>query len=188
MRLRRDSYRHLFAAQVIALIGTDMMTVALGLLAYKIAGDRAGAVLGTALAIEMVATSPSLPWSEVSPISCPPRLSGLNGHRTRRRGAGAAFRRSGLAGVPADLRAAVGVRGLHADVPGHHPRRASGRGPVLDLAPKTARLVDDIGGDHEVALDNLNVGDKLRVRPGENVPVDGIVLEGRSSLDESLVS
>jgi len=49
------TYRHLFAAQVIALIGTGMMTVALGLLAFKIAGDEAGAVLGTALAIKMIA-------------------------------------------------------------------------------------------------------------------------------------
>ena len=59
---------------------------------------------------------------------------------------------------------------------------------LLDLAPKTARLVDDNGADHEVALDSLNVGDKLRVRPGEKVPVDGIIIEGRSSLDESLVT
>ncbi len=49
------TYRHLFAAQVIALVGTGLMTVALGLLAYQLAGDRAGAVLGTALAIKMVA-------------------------------------------------------------------------------------------------------------------------------------
>src|ERR1700736_29078 len=48
-------YRHLSAAQVIALIGTGMMTVALGLLAFKIAGDKGGAVLGTALAIKMIA-------------------------------------------------------------------------------------------------------------------------------------
>ncbi len=53
--LANRTYRHLFAAQVIALIGTGMMTVALGLLAFKIAGDRAGAVLGTALAIKMIA-------------------------------------------------------------------------------------------------------------------------------------
>ena len=49
------TYRHLFAAQVIALVGTALATVALGLLAYDLAGDRAGAVLGTALAIKMVA-------------------------------------------------------------------------------------------------------------------------------------
>ena len=53
--LANRTYRHLFAAQVIALIGTGLMTVALGLLAYKIAGEKAGAVLGTALAIKMVA-------------------------------------------------------------------------------------------------------------------------------------
>ncbi len=53
--LSNRTYRHLFAAQVIALIGTGLMTVALGLLAFKIAGDQAGAVLGTALAIKMLA-------------------------------------------------------------------------------------------------------------------------------------
>jgi Cu+-exporting ATPase len=59
---------------------------------------------------------------------------------------------------------------------------------LLDLAPKTARLIDAGGEDHEVALESLNVGDKLRVRPGEKVPVDGIMVEGRSSIDESLVT
>ena len=53
--LANRTYRHLFAAQVIALIGTGLMTVALGLLAFKIAGEKAGAVLGTALAIKMIA-------------------------------------------------------------------------------------------------------------------------------------
>ena len=53
--LANGTYRHLFSAQVIALIGTGMMTVALGLLAFNISGDKAGAVLGTALAIKMVA-------------------------------------------------------------------------------------------------------------------------------------
>src|SRR5258708_34752075 len=53
--LANRTYRHLFAAQVIALIGTGMMTVALGLLAFKITSDKAGAVLGTALAIKMIA-------------------------------------------------------------------------------------------------------------------------------------
>ncbi len=59
---------------------------------------------------------------------------------------------------------------------------------LLELAPKTARLVDENGADHEVPIDSLKVGDKLRVRPGEKVPVDGIILEGRSTLDESLVT
>jgi Cu+-exporting ATPase len=59
---------------------------------------------------------------------------------------------------------------------------------LLQLAPKTARRIGDDGADHEVEIDTLMAGDKLRVRPGEKVPVDGVILEGRSSLDESLVT
>jgi P-type Cu+ transporter len=59
---------------------------------------------------------------------------------------------------------------------------------LLDLAPKTARRVRADGGDEEVALDAIAVGDRLRVRPGEKVPVDGEVVEGRSTLDESMVT
>src|SRR5919197_2804025 len=59
---------------------------------------------------------------------------------------------------------------------------------LLQLAPKTARRIGDDGADHEVEIDALAVGDRLRVRPGEKVPVDGIILEGRSALDESLVT
>jgi Cu+-exporting ATPase len=59
---------------------------------------------------------------------------------------------------------------------------------LLQLAPKTARRVDDDGNDREVDIDTLRVGDKLRVRPGEKVPVDGVILDGRSALDESLVT
>jgi Cu+-exporting ATPase len=59
---------------------------------------------------------------------------------------------------------------------------------LLDLAPKTARRVKDDGSDEEVALDTVQVGDRLRVRPGDKVPVDGSVLEGRSAIDESMVT
>jgi Cu+-exporting ATPase len=59
---------------------------------------------------------------------------------------------------------------------------------LLDLAPKTARRVREDGSDEEIALDTVKVGDRLRVRPGEKVPVDGEVLEGRSALDESMVT
>jgi P-type Cu+ transporter len=59
---------------------------------------------------------------------------------------------------------------------------------LLQLAPRTARRIGDDGTDHEVEIDTLVVGDRLRVRPGEKVPVDGTVLEGRSTLDESLVT
>jgi Cu+-exporting ATPase len=59
---------------------------------------------------------------------------------------------------------------------------------LLDLAPKTARRVKDDGSDEEVSLDTVQVSDRLRVRPGDKVPVDGVVLEGRSALDESMVT
>jgi P-type Cu+ transporter len=59
---------------------------------------------------------------------------------------------------------------------------------LLDLAPKTARRVKDDGSDEEVSLDAVQVGDRLRVRPGDKVPVDGVVLEGHSALDESMVT
>ena len=59
---------------------------------------------------------------------------------------------------------------------------------LLNLAPKTARRIDELGADHDVAIDGVAVGDRLRVRPGEKVPVDGVIVEGRSSLDESMVT
>ena len=59
---------------------------------------------------------------------------------------------------------------------------------LLKLAPKTARRVKDSGGDEEVALELVQVGDHLRVRPGDGVPGDGEVLEGRSAVDESMVT
>jgi Cu+-exporting ATPase len=59
---------------------------------------------------------------------------------------------------------------------------------LLDLAPKTARRVKDDGSDEEVSLDQIHAGDRLRVRPGDKVPVDGVVLEGRSAIDESMIT
>jgi Cu+-exporting ATPase len=59
---------------------------------------------------------------------------------------------------------------------------------LLDLAPKTAIRIGPDGREAEVALEAIQVGDRLRVRPGEKVPVDGVVRDGRSSLDESMVT
>ncbi|MBP1886169.1 Cu+-exporting ATPase [Ensifer mexicanus] len=59
---------------------------------------------------------------------------------------------------------------------------------LLDLAPKTARRIRDDGVDEDVPLEAVVVGDRLRVRPGEKVPVDGVLVEGRSSVDESMIT
>ncbi|WP_051321151.1 copper-transporting P-type ATPase [Rhizobium mesoamericanum] len=59
---------------------------------------------------------------------------------------------------------------------------------LLDLAPKMARRVKADGSDEDVGLDVVAVGDRLRVRPGEKVPVDGVLLEGRSAVDESMIT
>jgi len=59
---------------------------------------------------------------------------------------------------------------------------------LLGLAPKTARRIGDSGAEEDIPLEHVHVGDRLRVRPGEKVPVDGVVLEGRSSIDESMLT
>lgn len=59
---------------------------------------------------------------------------------------------------------------------------------LLDLAPATARRLDEQGGESDVSLDEIAVGDRLRVRPGDKVPLDGELLEGRSNVDESMVT
>ncbi len=59
---------------------------------------------------------------------------------------------------------------------------------LLGLAPKTARRIDAAGNDEDIPLSDVEVGDRLRVRPGEKIPVDGTVLEGSTSVDESMVT
>ncbi len=59
---------------------------------------------------------------------------------------------------------------------------------LLGLAPKTARRIREDGSEEDVPLDQVQVGDRLRVRPGEKVPVDGVVMEGSSAIDESMVT
>jgi len=59
---------------------------------------------------------------------------------------------------------------------------------LLDLAAKTARVIREDGSEEEIPLEHVKVGDRLRVRPGDKVPVDGVVIEGRSSVDESMIT
>src|SRR6201999_4025255 len=57
-----------------------------------------------------------------------------------------------------------------------------------DLSPKTARLIDSDGAEKDISLEHVKPGDRLRVRPGEKIPVDGVILDGRSSIDESMIT
>ncbi len=59
---------------------------------------------------------------------------------------------------------------------------------LLDLSPKTARVLTADGTEKDIPLEQVKPGDRLRVRPGEKVPVDGVILEGRSSIDESMIT
>ncbi len=59
---------------------------------------------------------------------------------------------------------------------------------LLGLAPKTARKIESNGTEHDIPLEHVHVGDRLRVRPGERIPVDGLVIEGTTAVDESMVT
>jgi len=59
---------------------------------------------------------------------------------------------------------------------------------LLELTPNTARIIRDDGQEEDIPLEDVNIGDKLRVRPGEKIPVDGVVIDGKSSVDESMVT
>jgi Cu+-exporting ATPase len=71
---------------------------------------------------------------------------------------------------------------------GARERTGSAIRALLDLAAKTAQVIRPDGSEEEIPLEDVKVGDKLRIRPGEKVPVDGVVVDGRSSIDESMIS
>ncbi len=71
---------------------------------------------------------------------------------------------------------------------GARERTGSAIRALLDLAPKTARVIREDGREEDIPLEDVQVGDRLRVRPGDKVPVDGVVVDGRSSIDESMIS
>ena len=95
----------------------------------------------------------------------------------------------GVVAVYFEAAAAITVLVLLGQVLELRARERTGRAlrALLDLAPKTARLIRD-GADVEVPLEAVAVGDRLRVRPGEKVPVDGEVLDGQSPVDESMIT
>jgi len=102
----------------------------------------------------------------------------------------AAFRNHGSVAVYFEAAAVITVLVLVGQVLELRAReRTSGAiRALLDLTPKTARRLEAAGEEKDVAIDAISVGDRLRVRPGEKVPLDGVVTEGRSSIDESLVT
>jgi len=102
----------------------------------------------------------------------------------------ASFREGGVVPVYFEAAAVITTLVLLGQVLELRARRRTGAAikALLGLAPKTARRVQEDGSEEDVPLDEVHPGDRLRVRPGEKIPVDGVVIEGASSLDESMVT
>ncbi len=100
------------------------------------------------------------------------------------------FRQDGTVAVYFEAAAVITVLVLLGQVLELKAREKTGGAirALLDLSPKTARRINENGNEEDVPLDQINVGDLLRVRPGEKVPLDGVVTEGHSSIDESMVT
>ncbi len=100
------------------------------------------------------------------------------------------FRQDGTVAVYFEAAAVITVLVLLGQVLELKAREQTGGAirALLDLAPKTARRINENGEEEDVPLDEIKVGDLLRVRPGEKVPLDGIVTEGKSAVDESMVT
>ena len=100
------------------------------------------------------------------------------------------FRKDGIVEVYFEAAAMITVLVLLGQVLELKARAATGAAitALLGLVPKTARIVQDDGSETDVPLEQVKAGDCLRVRPGEKVPVDGVVLEGQSAVDESMIT
>jgi Cu+-exporting ATPase len=100
------------------------------------------------------------------------------------------LRRGGMVPVYYEAAAVITVLVLLGQVLELRARERTGGAlrALLNLAPKTARRLRETGDDEEISLDRVHIGDRLRIRPGESVAVDGVVLEGRSPVDESMVT
>src|ERR1700730_15576065 len=121
---------------------------------------------GVAFAYSVMAT--------VAPQLFPPALRGMVGYPDVYFEAAAAITTLVLLGQVMELRA--------------RSRTSAAIRALLDLSPKTARLLSNDGSEKDIPLEHVKPGDRLRVRPGEKVPVDGVILEGGSSIDESMIS
>ncbi len=110
----------------------------------------------------------------IAPSIFPPALRGMGGYPDLYFEAAAAITTLVLLGQVMELRA--------------RSRTSAALRALLDLSPKTARLIDSDGSEKDISLEHVKPGDRLRVRPGEKIPVDGVILEGRSSIDESMIT
>ncbi|MEA3251867.1 MAG: copper-translocating P-type ATPase [Pseudomonadota bacterium] len=165
----------------------------------------------TSLWIELVLSTPVILWS-----GWPFFVRGWNSFRTMNlnmfsligMGVGAAYlfsivavlapgifpegfrREDGTVGVYFEAAAVIVTLVLLGQVMELRAREGTGKAirALMDMAAKTARVIRPDGSEEEVPLENVQVGDHLRVRPGDKVPVDGVVVEGRSSIDESMIS
>ncbi|KXS36642.1 MAG: Cu2+-exporting ATPase [Halomonadaceae bacterium T82-2] len=165
----------------------------------------------TAMWIELVLSTPVILWS-----GWPFFVRGINSFRTWNlnmfslisMGVGAAYlfsivallvpgifpegfrREDGSVGVYFEAAAVIVTLVLLGQVMELRAREGTGKAirALLDMAAKTARVIRPDGSEEEVPLEEVQVGDHLRVRPGDKVPVDGEVVEGRSSVDESMIS
>ncbi|QFU02095.1 Copper-transporting P-type ATPase [Halomonas sp. THAF5a] len=164
-----------------------------------------------AMWIELVLSTPVILWS-----GWPFFVRGVNSFRTMNlnmfsligMGVGAAYlfsivavlapgifpdgfrREDGTVGVYFEAAAVIVTLVLLGQVMELRAREGTGKAirALMDMAAKTARVIRPDGSEEEVALEDVQVGDRLRVRPGDKVPVDGVVVEGRSSIDESMIS
>lgn len=126
--LANRTYRHLFTAQVVALVGTGLATVALGLLAYDLAGASAGEVLGTALAIKMLAYIGVAPIAAAFAERLPRRAMLVALDLVRALVALTLPFVTQTWQIYPHISAPIRVCGIHADFPSHHPGRVAKRG------------------------------------------------------------
>jgi len=142
----------------------DMLVRTLGHTGEKV--SLIGMGTGVAYGYSLIAT--------IAPRIFPESLRGMGGYPDVYFEAAAAITTLVLLGQVMELRA--------------RSRTSAAIRALLDLSPQTARLLNPDGGEKDVPLEQVHTGDRLRVRPGEKVPVDGTVLEGRSTIDESMIT
>ncbi len=196
------------------LVVSTVVTVPLLVVAMTGLGHRLGATWNLPQLgpwIELALASPVVLWGGwpfFARAAASVRLRSLNMFTLIALGVGVAYAYSVVGALapgvfPASFRSSTGTVGLYFEVAAvivtlvllgqvlelqARSRTGSAIRALLGLAPKTARRVAAAGGETDVALEDVQVGDRLRVRPGEKIPVDGVLREGEGAVDESMIS